>query len=395
MKGLKLLAWRHLSYHKARTLLLIGCLALTGFLPSATTALTSAYQVNLAARGESTPFLVGAQGSRFDLTLNALYFRRAELETLSWGELSALRNDNDFVVIPLHLAHTARGYAICGTTPEYFELHNLAPQQGTPPLILGDVLLGAKVAAALDLKVGDALFSDPSELYDISKPPALKMRVCGLLPATNTPDDDAVFVSINTAWVLDGLAHGHDDTETIKPKLVLGKTDNQVVVSQALLEYREVTSENLASFHSHLDPDARPLHGAIISPAKGVDAAEWAKATTLAKTRFEQSRVLQFVSPHTVLSDLMSFVFRLKTFFDAFSGVLFLITGLLTALVLTLSAKLRSREMATLHRIGCSRSATIKLHLYELTFVALASAGLAFLGVQIAIQLLPDLVQTL
>ena len=395
MKGLRLLAWRHLTYHKARTALLIGCLALAGFLPSATTALTDAYQVNLAARGESTPFLVGARGSRFDLTLNALYFRRAELDVFHWGELEGLRDDKNFSVIPLHLQHTARDYPICGTTVEYFELHHLQATSGTAPLLLGDVMLGASVGRALILSVGDALFSDPKELYDIAKPPALKMHVCGVLAETGGPDDDAVFVDIQTAWILDGLAHGHDAAESIDSKLVLGETAEQVVVSQAVMEYREVTADNLDSFHSHLDPNARPLQGAIVMPARGISEADWVKASTMAKARFHQSRVLQFVSPRVVLSDLMSFVFRLKTFFDAFSGVLLVVTGLLTALVLVLSAKLRAREMATLHRIGCSKGATLKLHLYELVFVVSIAAAFALVGVQIALKLLPNFVQAL
>ena len=37
------------------------------------------------------------------------------------------------------------------------------------------------------------------------------MKVVGVLSPVATPDDEAVFVDVKTAWVIAGLAHGHDD----------------------------------------------------------------------------------------------------------------------------------------------------------------------------------------
>ena len=36
----------------------------------------------------------------------------------------------------------------------------------------------------------------------------------GILAPTSTPDDEAVFVDIKTAWVISGIGHGHEDVVT-------------------------------------------------------------------------------------------------------------------------------------------------------------------------------------
>ena len=41
-----------------------------------------------------------------------------------------------------------------------------------------------------------------------------KTVVVGVLPPTNTPDDDGIFVDIKTAWVIQGIGHGHEDVVT-------------------------------------------------------------------------------------------------------------------------------------------------------------------------------------
>ena len=65
-------------------------------------------------------------------------------------------------------------------------------------------------ARDLCLEVGDSLLSTPKTVYDQSQSFQLKMPIVGILEETGTPDDNAVFVSIRTAWVIDGIGHGHE-----------------------------------------------------------------------------------------------------------------------------------------------------------------------------------------
>ena len=389
MRGILLLSWRHALHNRAQTTILTLCIAVPVFLPLAARLLIHRYQDDLTARAENTPLVVGTQGNRFDLTLSVLYFRESELGTLPFTRLAELNAAGMGTAIPLNLRFTARGLPVVATSPEYFELRGLRAERGSIPLMLGDAALGARVARELGLSPGDALFSDQRELYDISKPPALKMHVCGVLAESGTPDDGAVFVDVGTAWVLEGLAHGHDDALVeVDESLVLGRTEGNVVLSQAMIEYNEVTPENLASFHYHGDPARLPLSAIVFDPTD-------AKAATLTKARVNASEGWQMVTPVDVIEDLMAFVFRIRALFDSLSAVLGACTVLMCALVVLLSMRIRAAEMSTLNRIGCSRFAVARLYAVEIALVVGLSLVLAAAGIGSVAVLLPDLARVL
>src|SRR5690606_26661319 len=97
------------------------------------------------------------------------------------------------------------------TSLDYFEFRTLRQREGTLPLMLGDCVVGAEVAQALGLHPGDALVSDPENVFNLAGAYPLKMHVAGVLEPRATDDDRAVFVDIKTAWVIAGLGHGHQD----------------------------------------------------------------------------------------------------------------------------------------------------------------------------------------
>jgi putative ABC transport system permease protein len=391
VKGPALLALRHAAHNRVQTIVLVLCFTVTMFLPLATRTIIARYSASLTARAEQTPLVAGAKGNRFDLTLAALYFRQSDLDPMTYGDFEQVVSYQLGVTTPVHARFTARGIPIVATSPEYFEQRHLVPDRGTLPLQLGDVVLGARVARELALAPGDALFSDQKDVYDISKPPALKMRVCGVLaPAgeSPTPDDDAVFVDIGTAWILEGAAHGHDEPRSIDESLLLGKTDEHVTVGPAMIEYNEVTENNVGSYHFHGDRSKLPLTAVIAFPPN-------AKSATILRERVNQRLDAQMVVPSDVISDLMAFVFRIKTLFDAIAVVLGVCTILLTGLVVLLSLRIRAGEIATLNRIGCARYTVTKLVGLELVLVLMASALLAFAGAWLLSEFAPELSRVL
>jgi len=387
MKGLFYLSWRHVLHHRVQTLILTLCIAVSIALPAASKLLIERYQDDLVARAEATPLVAGARGNRFDLTLAALYFRSSDLDPIPYREYERMRKQNVGTVIPLNCRFTARDYPIVGIGVEYFELRGLGTLQGTLPLQMGDVVLGRNVARELQLEPGDALFSDQKELYDISKPPALKMHVCGILNESGTADDNAVFVDIKTAWILEGIAHGHDDVKTIEdPRMLLGESEETVVVSPAFIEYNEVTEGNAATYHVHGTTDAMPLTAVMVWPKSD-------KAGTMLKAEINAGRDYQMVVPRIVIDDLMAVVFRIKSIFDAISLVLGASTILLTVLVMLLSMRLRAREIETLHKIGCGRFAVAQLYAWELAIIIVGSLLLAGAAAGTTFLALPNLVR--
>ncbi len=237
------------------------------------------------------------------------------------------------------------------------------------------------------MAVGDHIYSDPTELYDISQSSALRMHVVGVYERTGTPDDDAVFCDVRTAWVLEGIAHGHTEANEIDESLVLSRSESSVSVSGALIEHAEVTPENEASFHYHGDTDLLPLTAILALPYSRKDA-------TLLRSAINAHREHQAVMPELVIDDLLGVVFRIKAFFDLVGLFLIVTTAALVALVFLLSSRLRAAEMRTLDRIGAPRRAALGLIGLEVIGVLLLATALAGSLTGITLVLLPDLVAT-
>lgn len=389
MTGVWLLSTSYLRHHAVRSGILVVCLALTLFLPVTTRLLVNRYEDDLRARSDSTPLIAGAKGNRIDLTMTTLYFRAADVEPITYADLERLEAAALGIAIPVHARFTARGHPVVATSPEYHEMRGLTAARGSLPLRLGDATLGSAVAEELGLGPGDALFSDVREAYDISVPPALKMRIAGVLAPAGTPDDGAVFVDTKTAWILEGIYHGHDDPEKeVDEELLIGKTDEHVAVSPAMIEYNEVTDENISTFHWHGETSLLPLTSVIFRPRD-------AKSGTIIKARLNASKTLQMVTPTEVIDDLMAFVFKIKSILDAVSLLLAATTVGLFALVVLLTMRVRAGEMRTLDRIGASRSTVLRLYATEIGILVILGLALAAALSVAVLTLAPDVVDAL
>lgn len=384
MSGIWWLTLRHLRAHPTRTVVMVASLAIALVLPLAAGALFDHYEADLRDRADGTPLVLGARGKRFDLVLSSLWFRPSHLDPVRYGRVDEIDQTGLAVAVPIHSRFTARGHPIVATSREYYELRRLAVADGRVPAFVDEALLGANVAAATGLGVGDALFSDPEETYDISKGAATKLRVRGVLARSGGPDDDAVFVDVKTAWVLEGIAHGHTDAEALPDDMLLGRSDERIVVSPALIEHNELTADNAVSFHIHGDPADLAVTAILVFPRDE-------KSGTILKTRINAEGEVQVLTPSRVVDDLISFVFRIKRVFDAVSLLLLAATVALVALILVLSSRMRVREMEALHRIGASRLVIAGLHLGESAFVVVGAmiVAAAMLGAALAAR--PDI----
>lgn len=370
MRGAWGLAWLRLRRHPLSTGILVVCLGLTIALPWTGRVLVEDYRAELLARASSTPLVLGERGDRFDVVLAALYFRTGRAGFVPYPEAERLATEAPGVVVPVSARSTAQGAPLVGTTLEYFEQRGLRAASGDLPVFAGEVVLGSSLAMELGLGVGDTLFSDVRELYDLAVPPALKLRVCGVLAPSQGADDGAAFVDLTTCWVLEGFAHGHDDPQEIDPDYVLGGNDEGVVVSGALLTYQEITPENLADFHDHGDPERLPLTALLYWPASDKDA-------TLVRTRVNQRGAFQMLRPVEVVDELLAYVLRVKQLMDGLSWVLGLVTLALGTLVYALSSRLRAAEFRTLRRMGCPPAFVGRLVLSEVFAVVVGGAVLA------------------
>jgi putative ABC transport system permease protein len=383
------LAWRYVAYHKVKTVILTVCLMLTAVLPLSAHLLIAQYGDSLTARARATPLVVGAKGNRFDLVLKALYFGSAQVDAIRMAEVESIRNSGLATPIPLHLRFTARGHPIVGTTLDYFEFRGLRVARGTGLHTLGQAVLGVKVAAELQVGPGDHLFSDQRSLYDITKTYPLKMHVAGVLAESDSPDDEAVFVDIKTAWIIEGITHGHQDVvKTADESVLLQRTDENVMTNASIVEYNEVTPDNIDSFHTHAEPAELPLSAIIVRPHDP-------KSSTLIKARYGLSETHRMLVPEEVVGELLGLVFRVKQFFDANFALITVSTMLFLVLVVLLSQRIRKREMETMFKIGCSRLTVFWLQAVELAIVVALGLGTAAVLSIVIVLTAPHLVRWL
>ncbi|MFN9363981.1 MAG: ABC transporter permease [Planctomycetota bacterium] len=370
MSGWLELALRYVAFHRWKTALLVLAIFLTALLPATVRLLLNEFERNLLARASATPLVVGPKGSGLDLTLHALHFRAPPKDDLRYGECLELQDSGRALALPLYQRFTASRFPVVGTSLEYLEFRRLKFAAGRSFALLGECVLGSDVAAQLQLGPGDQLLSDRENVLDIAGLYPLKLQVAGVLAATGSADDRAVFVDLKTAWVIAGLGHGHQDlsSETDEGK-VLARTDEKIVASAAVLPYTEITDANRDSFHFHGAESDFPITAMIVVPR------DQRAADLLTADYVVASQTAQILSPRQTIEELLSVVFRVQQFFDANAVLVFLATGLLLVLVVLLSLKLRADEMRTMFKLGCSRATIGLLQFGELAIVFLL-AGL-------------------
>jgi putative ABC transport system permease protein len=377
------LAVRSVWWSKGRSVTVVLCLALTMWLPMTVRLLLNQFQSDILLRAESTPLLIGAKGSRIDLTLHGLYFDTLPPDSINMTEAEYVRESDFAQAIPLHIQyHTqdvddTEGVPIVGTTVEYFEFRGLRLAQGRFLGMLGDCVLGANVAANMNLGPGDTILSAPQNAFNLAGDYPLRMNITGVLSPSHSPDDNVVFIDLKTAWIIDGIGHGHQQlTHNTDDSVLLEKGDSSVTASAAVLPFTEITPDNVASFHFHGDKSEFPVSVVLAVPHDR-------KAQTLLLGRYStvRSDQAQCVKPADVVRELLDIVFRIEQLVWVAAVLSSTVTLLLLGLVLMLSIRLRAAEMNTMFKLGCSRGTIaallgteVLIMLISGTLLALASA---------------------
>ena len=362
-------AWQYIRYNRVKTITLVACIVLIAILPVSLELLLNESERQLLSRAVSTPLVVGARGSSLDLVMNSLYFGDEVPELISMEAVERITDYELALPIPLYVHFKARGQPIVGTTLDYFEFRGLTVAEGRMMAVLGECVLGASAAEELGLGPGDGLISSPESLLDLAGVYPLKMHVVGVLDKSYTSDDLAVFVDLKTAWVIEGLGHGHMDvTKTTDQSLVLKRSETSVAATAKLEHYNEITEENIDTFHFHGDTGIYPITAVITVPYDE-------KSGTILQGRYlsaEERHMI--VKPAEVIDTLLQSIFRIRNVLDAVIVVVGIATVLAVVLVFALSLRLRKREIQTIFRLGCRKMTIARLMGAEIVIIVAMSA---------------------
>lgn len=372
MKAVLHLAWRYLAYHRFKTAVLVLSIALIVYVPAGLRVLVGQSRRELTARASATPLVIGAKGSPLELVLKALYAGGENPPPMRYGEVARVAASGLAVPIPLYVRFHAQGDPIAGTTLDYFAFRGLRLAAGRQMARLGECVAGAEIARRRGLKPGDSIVSSAETLFDVAGVYPLKMHVVGILAPAGTPDDQVIFTDVKTTWVIEGLAHGHQDLS--RPEAAAGvirREGAHITGGAAVVEYNEVTPDNIGTFHFHGDVSAYPITAILAVPRDE-------KAATLLMGRYQSSgETHQIVRPLAVIEKLLGTVLTIQNFVVAALVIVATATLATAALVFLLSLRLRRREKETLFKIGASRRRIAALMMSEI-------AGVIGLGVAIA-----------
>jgi putative ABC transport system permease protein len=372
MKDVLYLAWRYLTYHRVKTIILVATIALIVYLPVGLNVLVGQSANELTSRAADTPFLVGARSSPLELVLSSLYFDADTPELTTYAEAERIAASGLADPIPLYARFRARDQPIVGTTLDYFEFRGLRLASGRAMAVLGECVLGAEAAKRLGVGAGGAVVSSPETVFDLAGVYPLRMQVTGVLERSFTPDDQAIFVDIKTAWIIQGLVHGHQDLAAPEAAAaVLDRDENKITANASVVQYTEINTENIDSFHFHGDRADYPISAVIAVPHDQ-------KSGVLLMGRYEsEGEAARIVRPRVIIDDLLGTVFTVQGFVVAALGLVALATLATAALVFLLSLRLRRREIETIVKIGGSRLSVGALFASETVTVLIVGGFLA------------------
>lgn len=212
------LAWKNILHRPLNLLLTLILFALgiglIVYLLLLNTQLREQFDSNLA----SVDLVIGAKGSPLQMILCSMYHIDAPTGNISVKEAAPFMKEGHPIikeVVPLSLGDNYRGYRIVGTTPDMLPFYEAQVIQGKMWTMSGDVVIGAAVATATGLGVGDkfqsshGLTDDADLTHEHSA-----LHVVGVLGRTGSVIDQLLLTSYETVWDVhdhSGTEHDHED----------------------------------------------------------------------------------------------------------------------------------------------------------------------------------------
>lgn len=300
--------------------------------------------------------IIGPRSGGIELVLYSVFHLGRPTNNITMETVEDLAQDASIDwLVPIALGDSHGPYRVIATTDAYFDhikvgqKESLEFKEGRAFENISEVVIGAEVARALDYQIGSKIYLTHGSGEALGKAhDDFTFEVTGILAATGTPNDQAVFVDlkgyelIHLGWQSGTRAFSLDsvDLDNIPPEALTPKTVTAAFVG--------LTSK-LALF-----PVARAVNE---YPEEAVSA----------------------IVPGIALSELWSIVGMVDRAF-AFLSWLIIGISLITMVTMTIaSLEARTREMTILRATGASPGYLSALVMIEAALIGLAAIGLAII----------------
>lgn len=357
------LAWRSLVARRGSVLLTLLSMVIGVVLILGVEQAGSQTRASFTRTISGVDLLVGARTSPLHLLLYSVFRIGSPSRNLRWSSYQSLAADPRVAwAAPLALGDSHRGHRVVGTTPEFLEHFRYGDRQ---PLVLlqgsgfassQSAVLGADAARRLGYRAGSS-FVIAHGLVDtaFSRHAGTPFIVTGVLAATGTPVDQAIYVH------LDGLdaAHGIDGHEHEEG-------------------HEEHHDDELA--HADHDADARQVSAVLL----GLQARNLVFQVQRDVESFDDE-ALTAVLPGVVLAELWQSLRLVERVLGGISAAVLLASLLGLATMLLVSLQQRQRELALYRALGARPWFIVLLLETEallLTATALVAGFVTALGLQ-------------
>jgi len=320
-------------------------------------------RANFSRTVSGVDLIVGARTSQLNLLLYSVFRMGEPSNNISWQSYQKIADDKGVSwAVPISLGDSHQGYAVIGTTADYFRYFKFADKQalrfdqGRAFTHLFEVVLGADVAKQLNYALGDKVqLSHGTGKHSFSHHDHYPFFVRGILQSTGTPIDQSVHIPIAAV----GVIHQNQQRENLPLNDQSLAPDKQDTLSAFLLGVPNKIS--LLSLQRKINQDKDEALSAILP---GVALMElWKVMATVEAS-------LSLVSLLILCSALL---------------------GMLTMLLA--SMREREREISVLRALGARAGVIILLVVFEAFLLTLAACVLAYISLSLALILSQSLLQ--
>ena len=214
-----LVASRSLRYRLSGVLLTIASVALSVFVLLGVEHVRQEARTGFASTVSGVDLIVGARTGEINLLLLSIFRIGTATANVSWESVEQLEQQNNVVwTVPISLGDSHRSFRVIGTTEGFFTRYKYGAKQPLTFLkgrsfdAVAEVVLGARVAKELGYKLGDSLvLSHGMADTSFTHHDQLPFSVSGILAATGTPIDNALFVGLEAIEAMhsDGESEDH------------------------------------------------------------------------------------------------------------------------------------------------------------------------------------------
>ncbi|MCB0686965.1 MAG: ABC transporter permease [Saprospiraceae bacterium] len=364
------LSWRNLINRPLGMLLSVLLFALGVGLISLLLLLNNQLQEKFEKNLAGIDLVVGAKGSPLQLILCSMYHIDAPTGNISIKDATPfLRPGHPLIAaaVPLSLGDNYRNFRIVGTNADFLDLYQASMAEGQLFHEHFDVTIGADVARALHLKIGDTFYSAHGLQHseDFTHETEKPFKVVGILQPTGSVIDQLILTTSPTIW----LVHEHEGSGPAVDTSQISAADDHDHDHEAEDEHEQDT---MVEHHDHGIYD-QPL---IDYPDKQITSLllkfkNRSFQTLNMQRNINENTDLQAATPAIEINRLFSMMGVGLDTLKILAWVIVFVSGFSIFISLLGSLKDRKYELALMRVMGAGRGKLFMLILFEGLLIAI------------------------